>query len=287
MKVLLTGATGYIGSRVLTQLQRRGHQVTAYGRRAAPGADAWVQGELGDSAELERQAARHDGIVHVASAKGPQKGELDLSATQALLRGAKRGGAGAFIYTSGVWHLGELRNPTPEDGATGTPHPISAYRPAVEAAVREAGSGPLRACVLRPGIVYGGGGGILALWWKDAQAHGRIRVVGEGQNRWPLVHRDDLAVLYALVLEGGQPGAIYHGTDETGFEVMDLARAACAAAGIGPPQPWPVEEAGQELGEMLASALMLDQVLLSPASVALGWERKHPDFPTEAAKAYA
>ncbi len=58
----------------------------------------------------------------------------------------------------------------------------------------------VRGVVVHPAMVFEGLGGVFARLAADARSLGRVRVVGDGRARWPLVHRRDLAELYALAL---------------------------------------------------------------------------------------
>src|SRR5204863_2635409 len=101
------------------------------------------------------------------------------------------------IFTSGVWVLGKAPDPIAED-APPNPIAMASYRPEHERMVLEAANDRLRTVVIRPGVVYGGGNGIVGDIFKSA-TNGLVRVVGDGSNRWPLVYDRDLADLYAKV----------------------------------------------------------------------------------------
>jgi nucleoside-diphosphate-sugar epimerase len=133
----------------------------------------------------------------------------------------------------------------------------------------------VRAIVIRPGDVYGHAGGIPAMWTQTARTTGAARFVGDGSNRWAMVHAEDLAELYALALEKAPPGAIYNAADETAFTVAEMAEAASYGAGCkGAVTAWPLEEARRELGAF-ADALALDSKINSNrAREQLGWRTR-------------
>jgi nucleoside-diphosphate-sugar epimerase len=155
--------------------------------------------------------------------------------------------------------------------------------------------------VIRPGLVYGRGGGIPAEMVGWARAHGTGRHVGPADTRWPTVHVDDLADLYLLVLAGVLPdaagapdpavpagvragrGGILHGAGEDGVRVGDIAAAAdIAAGGPGRAEEWPVAEAATEIGARYAESLALDQVLSSTRTRdGLGWSPARPGIVQE------
>jgi nucleoside-diphosphate-sugar epimerase len=276
MRVFLTGGTGYIGSAVLDALIKAGHHVTALvrdsekaARLEARGAIP-VLGELGTPARFLAKAVELDAVVHTALAEPPRGAGLDKTFLDALLPAlAAAGRARTFVYTSGVWVLGD--QPTPADETVAlNPVAYSAWRAGHEAQVLGAVTPALRAIVVRPGIVYGSGRGIVSDMLKDA-LNGLVRVIGDGQNRWPCVYDRDLAELYVRVL--GNPGAagVYHAAGDEDERVNDIADAITQH--VSPPadiRHVPLAEARGKLGPY-ADALALDQVVRSPRARALGW----------------
>jgi nucleoside-diphosphate-sugar epimerase len=124
--------------------------------------------------------------------------------------------------------------------------------------------------VIRPGVVYGGSRGMVGDIVKDA-ANSLVRVVGSGENHWPLIYERDLGELYARVI--GSPGAsgIFHATDDGAETVNELVRAICEHAPTEPSiRHMPPAEARKKLGPY-ADALALDQIVRSPRARALGW----------------
>jgi nucleoside-diphosphate-sugar epimerase len=124
-----------------------------------------------------------------------------------------------------------------------------------------AASTAVRSVVIRPGIVYGRGGGIPAEFGESP------RYVGTGENHWPMVHSDELAALYVRALLDAPAGALFHATDGSAYRVREVAQAANANA-----QSWPLAEARKTLGAY-ADALVLDQLVSSEkAKRMLGWQ---------------
>jgi nucleoside-diphosphate-sugar epimerase len=174
-----------------------------------------------------------------------------------------------FIYTSGVWVLGRAIKAADESAPLDPPQHV-AWRPEHENFVLAAATPTLRTVVVRPGIVYGGGRGIVSDLIKDA-LNGLVRVVGPGKNRWPLVYDHDLADLYLKILESPTASGIFHATDEEDERVSDIVEAIAAQV---PQKPdirfMPMEEAHKKFGTY-ADALALDQKVRSPKARALGW----------------
>ncbi|WP_030788220.1 NAD-dependent epimerase/dehydratase family protein [Streptomyces sp. NRRL S-920] len=285
MKVLVLGATGYIGSAVTACLTREGHEVVPLVKNAAelhPDIPVRV-GDLTDPASLRAAVTDDvDAVVNLATPSGDEA--VDTAAQDALLA-PLRGTGRAFVYTSGVWVLGATGDtPLTEDAAT-DPIAIVGYRPRIEQRVLAAAGDDVRAQVIRPGIVYGRDGGIPALMTGWAREHGTGRYVGSVATRWPMVHIDDLAELYALALTKGHAGDLLHGVAWESVPTAALAAAAdIAAGGAGRAEPWPLAEAAEALGEPFAEALALDQVVSGRrAGEELGWRPSRPYVLTELA----
>jgi nucleoside-diphosphate-sugar epimerase len=290
MRVFVTGATGYVGSAVVVALVRGGHDVSGLSRseagdRAVSALGARpVRGELGQVARLGPALAEHDALVHAAVDYG-LGAAADREALDAMLAAARvPGRARMVLYTSGVWVLGEARSAAAESASTDRPAAAVAWRPAHERAVLGAATAELATAVIRPGIVYGERRGLVSPWFESAEREGAARIVGDGRNRWALVHRDDLGELYRLVVEARARG-VFHGVDGAAPTVGDAARAASAAAGRGEVRSTPVAEARAQMGAA-ADALVLDQVAVSARAGEVGWRPRHPPFVEAAPDAY-
>jgi nucleoside-diphosphate-sugar epimerase len=102
-----------------------------------------------------------------------------------------------------------------------------------------------------------------------------VRYVGDGRQRWPLVHVDDLAELYVLALHA-EPGTLLHASAGPSIPAREVAEAAAAAHGARA-EPWPLEAARATLGAF-ADALALDQQVSGErARRLLGWAPRRPD----------
>ena len=280
MKVFLTGATGYLGSAALDALIKGGHEVTALARDpekaerlAAKGAKPLV-GELGSPKSYVSAVKTADAVVHAAldgSARGIAIEKQGLETMLSALSQAAQddGKPRVFIYTSGVWVLGQTTKAADETAPINPP-PHTSWRPVHEEIVLSALSPALRTVVIRPGIVYGGGRGIVAELIKDA-LNGLIRVVGPGKNRWPAIYKNDLGDLYVRILESPTAAGIIHATDEADEKVMDIVEAIAEHVPQRPDiRNVPMTEARKKLGTY-ADALALDQKVRSPKARALGW----------------
>jgi nucleoside-diphosphate-sugar epimerase len=280
MRIFLTGATGYVGSAVLEAFLRGGHDVTALVRDPSRaelltrrGAQA-VLGELSVPKAYASAAESAEVIVHTAYESSKRAQAVDREAIESLLgaaiRRAAKGHPASFLYTSSVWVLGNTTGPAAED-APAQPAAHVAWRPEHEKLVLDAGAGrALRTAVVRPAIVYGGARGIIGDLLKDA-ANGLVRVIGDGQNRWPCVYDRDLADLYVRIATRQDASGIFHANDEADERIEEVVDAIARHLTMRPDvRHVPLEEARAKLGTY-ADVLSLDQVVRSPRARALGW----------------
>ena len=295
MKVFVTGGTGYIGSAVALRLKKAGHDVQALVRNKekasalqAAGVKL-VQGELGNPAGYSAAAYGAQAVVHCASDSGPQHVELDRKSIQNA-RELLHGRVGAtFIYTSGIWVIGDTAGAVVDESRPADPAKLVAWRPAHEQLALALANEGIRAVVVRPGIVYGGArGGIPASFFGTALKQGAAQMIGDGANHWPLVHVDDLAELYVRLVERAPAGSIFHATDSSTRTVREIAEAASRAAGKdGKVAAVPLEKARSTMGPF-ADALALDQKVSSEkARTELEWRPRHEDFVAEAPQLFA
>ncbi|MGW0193537.1 NAD-dependent epimerase/dehydratase family protein [Nonomuraea sp. NPDC003201] len=272
MKVLVLGATGYIGGVLVERLVAQGHEVAAYvrpaaeGERRVPGAADVRYGDLADAAALEKAiTADLDAIVHAGQLTGDQEADL---ATIGVLAGSSQ----KVVYVSGVWVLGETDGA--DEDSPADPIPLVAYRDKVERLVIDGGGS-----VVRPGVVHGRGTGIAALLKAQAARRGTGVYVTAGGTAptWTFVHVDDVAELILAALEKGE-AAVYHAISEEAVPVTAVAEAAARSAGVKETaEPWPFEEAARELGEGFARALAISQrVSATRTRELLGWQPSRP-----------
>jgi nucleoside-diphosphate-sugar epimerase len=291
MHIFLTGATGYIGSAVLDAMLKGGHKVTAIARDPekaqrllAKGATPIV-GELGMPKSYTAAIADADAVVHTAFDSSPRGVLLDQQSLELMLgaqAGATDGRPRTFIYTSGVWVLGRTVKAADEDAALDPP-PHVAWRPAHEEMVLNAASATRRTVVIRPGIVYGGGRGIVSDLIRDA-LNGLVRVVGPGKNRWPCVYDHDLGDLFVSVLEAPLASGVFHANDESDERVGDIVEAIADQVPQRPDIRYmPMAEARKKFGTY-ADALALDQKVRSPKARSIGWAPTLPSVSRSVAR---
>lgn len=277
MKVFVTGATGYIGSAVCEALSKAGHKVIGLAR-SPESADKLAQrgieahrGELKDKDSLRAAARKADGVIHAASPGDATNSEADHSLLDAVLPELK-GTNKPFVYTSGIWVIGDTGEKIADEDSPLDPLPLVAWRVACEQRVLGSAKDGVRGIVIRPGIVYGRGGGIPAMMIRSAKPRGEVQYVGNDENHWPVVHVEDVADLYVHALEKAAASSLFHAAEKDSVQVRDVALAASEGAGIpGKVGVWPLEEARKTLGGF-ADALALDQRISSEkARKILGW----------------
>jgi nucleoside-diphosphate-sugar epimerase len=265
MKILVTGATGYIGAAVAKKLSQQGHEVMALARSEAAAAKLRaaglipVAGDFADPNSLAEPAAQADAIVSTASI-GQVEGSPDAFAKDrdavAVMTRALGDPGKPLIFTSGsaifgVFTKGEASS-TIFDESHPVPLPASVFAPPsaeVPPPFIDAFGGAMapraetetvvlravgiRGIAIRPGLVYGHGKGydlpnLIAL----AKAHGAAPHLGAGGVRQGYVHIDDLVELYILALERAPAGTMLHAvSDEVGMG--DLARSVSRLVGAG------------------------------------------------------
>jgi nucleoside-diphosphate-sugar epimerase len=255
MNVFITGGTGYLGPATIAALVAAGHSVSALVRtpREVPGASA-VLGSLTDLDVLRDAAGRADAVIHLAADYGGDGARVDREAALAMLSAGR-----PYIHTGGVWVYGDTDGIADED-APEHPPAIVAWRAENERLVLEAGGR-----LVMPGLVYGGHAGLIEQFFA-----GPLQFIGDGANRWPLVHREDIADLYVRALDA-PAGARYLGVGPGEPTLREVVAALGGSSSIS------LEEARASMGP-IAEAFALDQRFTSArARTELGWAPRHTD----------
>jgi nucleoside-diphosphate-sugar epimerase len=290
MNVLLTSATGYIGSAVAAALQASGHHVIGIARSEASaqrlkalGIQAY-RGDLSDAASLRQAAQIADAVIHTAATNDANMATLDRLAVETILA-ALDGTQKPFVYTSGIWVIGDTAGQIADETTPLKPSPIVAWRPAVEEVVLAAAQRGVRSVVIRPALVYGQGGGLVAMLIQAGRDNGAVPVVGDGRNLWPLIHVEDLAKLYVKAMEQAPAGTMLIGASGEHLPLQEVALAAAQAAGLEDRlQFLTLDEARQTWG-LLADALALDQQVNSDrARHLVNWVPEAPSVLEEVSK---
>ena len=283
MKVFVTGATGYIGRAVAEALSRRGHRVSGLTRSQAkaPALAARgikpVIGNMRDYGTWRRAAKDADALIHCAVEYGADYQALDRATLDAFL--ALKG---RTLYTSGVWQYGPCGRRPVRETAAFDGKPLLPWRSDHEELVLKA-----RGLVIRPGCVYGGAGGLTGLWFSAAHARKPAPMVGDGSNRWAIIHLDDLAELYARAVESSLRGELLNAVDGSRETVREMATAASRAAGGKGKVKALTLAAAEKLYGGMAHGLALDQqVDSSKAERLLRWAPRFEGFCADADRFY-
>jgi len=284
MKIFVTGATGYLGGAAAQALRRAGHEVFGLcrsqesARALACDEIRPVRGDLTQPEGWLESAAACSVLVHAAADAVRGVVEPDAAALAALLSLAARGPRPKqLVYTSGVWVHGHTGAAPADETTPLAPARLVAWRPGHEQRVLQARE--LLGLVLRPGCVYGRRGGLTGAWFAQAERGEPVSVVGDGRNRWAMVHVDDLADAYVRAVESGLGGEVFEITDRSRSTVVEMAAAAARVAGReGAVRHVPLEQAREAMGEV-ADCLALDQHVEARKAVRrLGWQPRHGGF---------
>ena len=285
MRVFITGATGFIGSRIVPELISAGHQVLGLARgdagaTALTAAGAEVQrGDLEDLESLRSGAAASDAVLHVAFrhdwTRFAESCELDRRAIEAIgsvLQGTSR----PFIVTSGVG-VAEGRAATEDDPPLSSPA-LPRVSEVTALALMERG---VQASVVRlPQVHDTMKQGLITPLIAIARAKGVSAYVGDGHNRWPAAHVTDVARLYRLALEKFTAGARYHAVAEEGVPLKEIATVI--GRGLNVPVVSTSPEQAQEHFGFLGFFAGRDAHISSAQTRAkLGWKPIGPDLLTD------
>lgn len=285
MRVFVTGASGWVGSAVVPELIRAGHEVAGLARSdesaaalAAAGAGIH-RGSLDDIDSLRAGAAAADGVIHLAFkhdfSDRAGAGAADLRAVQEM--GATLAGTGKpLVITSGTLLLAAIapgrpgtEADLPEPGNT-TPRLASEA-----AAIGLAGQGVRTSIVRLAPTVHGRGDhGFVPLLIGIARDKGISAYIGDGANRWPAVHRLDAARLFRLALEQAPAGSVLHGAGEQGVPFRDIAEAIGRHLGV-PAKSISAGEAEAHLGFLGAFAGLDNPTSTAMTRELLGWRPEH------------
>lgn len=283
MRVFLTGATGFIGSRVLRELLAAGHEVIGLTRSksgakelASAGASAHL-GTLEDPANLAKGAENAEAVIHTAFdhefsnfAANCEKDRRVIAALGSVLRGSDR----PLLITSGVG-MGDPGNGKPAREDVFDAHHFNP-RIASELAGQEQLAAGINLGVVRlPQVHDTVKQGLISPYIEMAREKGVVAYVGQGANRWAAGHVADVAKLYVLALNRAEPGARYHAVGEEGVAVRDIAETI--ATGLGVPAISLSEEEAKAHFDWFAMFAAADLTASSALTrQKLGWQPAGP-----------
>ena len=197
MTTLVTGATGFVGSRIVHALRAEGRDVRALVRHPDRAAHLralgveLVPGDITDAASLQAAAAGCTHVIHLVAILHGSPAEFErvmAQGTRDLVAAAKEAGVGRFVLMSALG--------TSESSSASVPYYGAKW--AEEQAVIESG---LEYVIFRPSFVFGPGGGALATFLKQVRYAPVVTVIGPGRQRSQPIWLDDVAAYFARGLD--------------------------------------------------------------------------------------
>jgi nucleoside-diphosphate-sugar epimerase len=276
MKIALTGATGFVGSHILTELHSHGHEVTALVRDDTEAAKVTANGanpaivDLYDVGAVVKVFSDVDGAAHTASPGDETSANLDSAVIDAAI-GAFGTSGKPYAHISGLWVFGS--NTSIDEASPYNAPALVAWKQAIDQRILDESG--MRGILIVSGTAYGDGGGGIpgVLLGSPRDADGNLIMLGTGGQHWATVHAADLAAVFRIALENDTARGKYVIGNGLTPTVAELTEAAAAAVGAPGAVPGSEEEARTRLGDYLAEVLLLDQVTTAAkARAALGWE---------------
>ena len=280
MRILVTGASGWIGSALVPELIRAGHNVIGLARSDASanavtdmGAEV-LRGDLTDIDVLRAGATDSDGVIHLAfvvPSVSEAATQADAEAVEAFA--TRLAGSGKPLVIAGGTLVTPGR-PTTERDELIAAGPIAARITNMRAALAATDRGVRSCLVMLPRSVHGEGErhGFIPQLVALARTKGVAGYIGDGASRWPAVHVQDAASLFRLAVEEAPAGAVLHAVGEEGVPVRAVAEA------IGRHLDLPARSLpAAEFEGMLARLLSTDMPASSAITRALlGWKPTRP-----------
>jgi nucleoside-diphosphate-sugar epimerase len=261
MNTLVTGATGFVGSRLATALLERGDHVRALVRdqkRAAALESRGVElvaGDMKDADALRRAAEGVECVYHSAAVVGDwldreEARQVNVEGTRHLLAACAAAGVRRAVHVSSLSVLGtKHHHGTDESGAYIYGDPYTDTKIDSERVAREFGErGELETVCVRPGFVYGPGDHQLLPRLLEALATGQFLFIGDGSKEMNSIYIDDVAD--AALLAGTLPqaaGQVYNLTDDARTTVKEFVTYLCDSLQIPVPTrhlPVPIAKVG-------------------------------------------
>lgn len=246
MRVLVTGASGFLGRDVCAALRERGHDVSALVRRpgSEPEQTTAVAGDLSDAASVAAAVAsvKPDCVIHLAAEIASQRDaakidEVNVAGTQRLIDACLAvPERPRMVFTSTV----VTGDPEGAEIDEDTELPVqTAYGRSKQEGERRLRNSGLDVVIVRPCHIYGAGGWYAEEFVKRLRQPGRFAVIGSGSNWWDMARVEDVATAVSDAAEKAQAGSLYHVCDDEPIRMYDFLALTAAALGVGRPRRIP------------------------------------------------
>jgi uncharacterized protein YbjT (DUF2867 family) len=215
MKVLVTGATGFVGPAVANAIADAGHEVRVLERKPGSWRDAGircreaVQGDVTDADSLRRATGGMEVVVHLVAIRQGKREQFErimVEGTRNLIAAAKEAGARRFVLMSALGVTEETKDLVPYYGA----------KWAMEQDTKTSG---LEHVIFRPSFIFGRDGGILPTFLKLAKLSPFTAIMGSGKQRIQPVWIDDAGAYFAQAVD--KPEAANRTFEFGGPDVVD------------------------------------------------------------------
>jgi 2-alkyl-3-oxoalkanoate reductase len=283
-RVLVVGASGFLGRSVVRALSEEGFEVHGLVRDMAKGEIVRTNGgipylgDVLDPSTLRAAATGCYAAIHLAAnpSRDEDPSRVRVEGTQNLVETAWSEGMRRLIVGSGYWVYRGQPDPitevSPVDPRGESKVNYDAERVGLEAHV----PGTLDVNVVRPGMVYGDGS-----WFRSltlAIRSGEYSVIGEGQNRWSFVSLRDTATAFVRVLTSGAGGEVYNVVDDRPAPWREFVDYVAAQIGANSPPSVSPEAADEQMGEVVAHHLAADRPVSNQRLRGLGWAPRYPTY---------
>jgi len=290
MRVLVLGGTGFLGSRIVTRLMSRGHDVTILTRRTDAAeyfgsrSTETIVGDLMKPEAFIDSLSPQDCVVFVAmpleigrisKSKFVQIKERTTKFVSTALTIGKKLGCPTILTLGTAYStkLGEVADESWPLVRTG----LTKAGEEADVLIADAKKEGQPLIIMLPGQIYGPGGQFLKMY--EMMKNGRSGIFGRGDNRIPRVHVDDCAQAFVLAVEKQPVDESFIIADDTPCTMREFTECMAECMGLPKPRTVPMFMARIILGGLLLSIMQMDCVVTNEkAKRELGWELEYPSY---------